>query len=219
MATRRLTRDQQQAATRDRVLRAAAKVFARHGFDGASVGQVANEAGFTKGAVYSNFESKEELFASLLELRCRETLEETARLVQEPGQASARVQAVGDRLTQRIVGDRDGSRLFLEFWMQSLRNPKFRRRFIAVWSETRAGFASLIEDRARATGLDLPLPPAQLASAAMAIVDGLALQMLLDPTLIEPGTLGAALSLLVPSIDAPDAPATRRRRPNQKVDA
>lgn len=201
MAARRMTREEQQAMTRDKVLRAAAKVFARHGFHGASVAQVADEAGFTKGAVYSNFESKGELFASLLEIRCREALEETARLVRDPDTApQGRLQAVGDRLTQRILDDRDWTRLFFEFWTQSLRNPKLRRRFLAVWGETRAALADLIEDRARETGAELALPPPQIASTALALVDGLALQMMLDPGLIEPATLGTALSLLVAPI-------------------
>ncbi len=208
MARGRKTRQEQQADTRDRILRAAAKVFARHGFDGASLGQVADEAGFTKGAVYSNFESKDDLFASLLEIRCRESLEEIHRLLEAPGPAEGRVQAIGDRLTQRVLGDRDGTRLFLEFWSQSLRNPRLRRRFRAIWGETRAGLARLIEDGASLAGVALPLPADQLVSAAMALYDGLALQMLLDPGLVQPCTLGAALSLIVPGLTPEESPPT-----------
>lgn len=206
-----MTRQEQQADTRDRILRAAAKVFARHGFDGASLGQVADEAGFTKGAVYSNFESKDDLFLSLLEIRCRESLEEIRRLVEAPGPAQERVQEIGDRLTQRILGDRDGTRLFLEFWAQSLRNAKLRRRFLAIWGETRAGLARLIEDGAGFADVALPLPPDQLVSAAMALYDGLALQMLADPGLVQQRTLGAALSLIVPG-PTPEASAPPRER-------
>jgi AcrR family transcriptional regulator len=198
MGRRRKTRQEQQADTRDRILRAAATVFARHGFDGASLGQVADQAGFTKGAVYSNFASKDDLFVSLLEIRCRESLEEIRRLVEAPGPAQDRVQEIGDRLTQRVLGDRDGTRLFLEFWAQALRNPKLRRRFLAIWGETRAGLSRLIEDGAGFAGVALPLPADQLVSVAMALYDGLALQMLADPGLVQPGTLGAALSLIVP---------------------
>lgn len=210
MARRRLTRQEQQAETRDRILRAAATVFARHGFDGASLDQVADEAGFTKGAVYSNFTSKDDLFASLLEVRCREGLQQTRRLLEAPGPSDGRIQEIGDRLTQRILGDRDGTRLFLEFWVQSLRNPKLRRRFLAIWEETRTGLARLIEHAARGADVGLPLPADQLVSTAMALYDGLALQMLADPGLVEAGTLGAALSLIVPS-PAPDGSAPRRR--------
>src|SRR6266508_2505573 len=109
-----MTRHEQQAETRNRVLKAAAKVFARHGFDGASLAQVADEAGFTKGAVYSNFGNKDDLFASLLETRCREALDGTRRALEGSGYGHAALQEVGDRLSERIVGDRDGARLFLE---------------------------------------------------------------------------------------------------------
>ncbi|HZD71914.1 MAG TPA: helix-turn-helix domain-containing protein, partial [Actinomycetes bacterium] len=49
---------------------AARRVFARRGYHDASVEEVAEEAGFSKGAVYSNFTSKEDLFVTLLEQRC-----------------------------------------------------------------------------------------------------------------------------------------------------
>jgi Bacterial regulatory proteins, tetR family len=62
----RLTRAQQQAATRERLLASAEQVIARQGFGGASIDLIALEAGFSKGAIYSNFESKEEVFLELL---------------------------------------------------------------------------------------------------------------------------------------------------------
>src|SRR5881409_2831591 len=65
----RLTRTERQAQTRADLLEAAARVFARRGFAGASVEAIAAEAGFTRGAFYSNFSSKEELFAELLQER------------------------------------------------------------------------------------------------------------------------------------------------------
>lgn len=213
MARRRLTRQEQQAETRERLLRAAAKVFARHGFDGASLGQVAEEAGYTKGAVYSNFDSKDDLFTALIEAHCQDSLEQTRRLLQSPGPADERLQGIGDRLAGQIVGDRDWTRLFIEFWTQSLRDPRLRRRFLAAWGATRAGFTQLIEQHARDSGSALALPADQLASLAMAVTNGLALQMLLDPRLIRPGTLGTALSLLVsgtagpPEADTPPRPS------------
>jgi AcrR family transcriptional regulator len=212
MARRRLTRQQQQAETRQRLLRAAAKVFARHGFDGASLDQVAEEAGYTKGAVYSNFASKDELFTALIEAHCQDSLEQTRRMLESPGTADERLQRIGDRLVDQIVGDRDWTRLFMEFWTQSLRDPKLRRRFLAAWGATRAGFTHLIEQRARESGTSLALPADQLASVAMALTNGLALQMLLDPRLIRPATFGAALSLLVSGTAEPLEAHTPARR-------
>ena len=66
---KRLTRRERKAETRAALLEAAARTFGRRGFYAASVAEVAEEAGYSKGAVYSNFESKEDLFMTLLEGR------------------------------------------------------------------------------------------------------------------------------------------------------
>ncbi|MCE9522821.1 MAG: TetR/AcrR family transcriptional regulator, partial [Alphaproteobacteria bacterium] len=65
MRPARLTRAEQQAQTRERLLAAAERVFARHGYGGASIDLISAEAGYSKGAIYSNFESKEEVFLEL----------------------------------------------------------------------------------------------------------------------------------------------------------
>lgn len=192
-------------------MRAAAKVFARHGFDGVSLDQVAEEAGYTKGAVYSNFASKDDLFTALIEAHCQDSLEQTRRLLQSPGSADERLQRIGDRIAEQIVGDRDWTRLFMEFWTQSLRDAKLRRRFLTAWGATRAGFTQLIEQRARESGTSLALPADQLASVAMALTNGLALQLLLDPRLIRPATFGATLSLLVSGTAGPSEAHTPPR--------
>jgi AcrR family transcriptional regulator len=68
---RRLTREQQKERTREELLSAAARVFAQKGYEGASIDDVAAEAGFTKGAFYSNFASKDDVFIALVEDRSR----------------------------------------------------------------------------------------------------------------------------------------------------
>jgi AcrR family transcriptional regulator len=195
VAARRLTREEKQAETRDRLLRSAAKVFARHGFHGASLEQVAEEAGFTKGAVYSNFKSKEDLFVSLLEARCREGLEETRSVLQGSAPVAVRIREIGDQMAQRILHDRDWMPLFIEFWAWSVREPRLKRGFAAIWEEMRRGLSRLIEEQARSLGIRLPLPSDQLASAAMALTDGLALQMLAEPARVRPEVIGASLAL------------------------
>jgi len=65
----RLTRAQQQERTREKLLAAAADVFAEHGFDGASIDEIASRAGFTRGAFYSNFSDKTDLLVTLCDRR------------------------------------------------------------------------------------------------------------------------------------------------------
>ncbi|HEX7610674.1 MAG TPA: helix-turn-helix domain-containing protein, partial [Solirubrobacteraceae bacterium] len=77
----RMTREQSRALTRERLLSAARGVFARRGFHGASVEEIASEAGFSTGALYSNFDGKEDLFLVLMEREIEEHAREIAEAV------------------------------------------------------------------------------------------------------------------------------------------
>ena len=80
----RLTRAQQQALTRERLLAAAEQVLARHGYGGASIDLITAEAGYSKGAIYSNFESKEAVFLELLRVYMERDMAELGRIVSLP---------------------------------------------------------------------------------------------------------------------------------------
>jgi AcrR family transcriptional regulator len=90
----RLTRAQQQALTRERLLAAAERVLARHGYGGASIDLITAEAGYSKGAIYSNFESKEAVFLELLRVYMERDMAELGRIVSlPPNQLSAAASA------------------------------------------------------------------------------------------------------------------------------
>src|SRR5689334_22547837 len=98
----RMTREQSRAHTRERVLTAARSVFANRGFHGASVEEIASEAGFSTGALYSNFDGKEDLFLVLME---RE-IEEHAREIEEAVRSSTTVAeraAGGARVWMKMI--------------------------------------------------------------------------------------------------------------------
>src|ERR1700724_3041427 len=88
----RLTREQSKANTRERLLDAARSVFASSGFHGASVEEIASRAGFSTGALYSNFDGKEDLFLALMEREIEEHSREIAAAV-------ARRASVAERAT------------------------------------------------------------------------------------------------------------------------
>jgi AcrR family transcriptional regulator len=89
-----LTRAQQQTLTRERLLAAAERVLARHGYGGASIDLVTAEAGYSKGAIYSNFESKEAVFLELLRVYMERDMAELGRIVGlAPRQLSAALSA------------------------------------------------------------------------------------------------------------------------------
>src|SRR4051795_8527974 len=126
----RLSRAEQQKQTRQRIVEAAAQLFEDRGFHATSVDAVAEAAGYTKGAVYSNFASKEDLFFAVYEGRVDRHLAHVGELFSQPadaGQAILRVvAAVGDLRRRRADG---WMAVFLEFWTHVLRHPEHRERF------------------------------------------------------------------------------------------
>jgi AcrR family transcriptional regulator len=201
---RRLRRDEQRAQTRARLLDAAGRVFARRGFHAASLEEIAEEAGFSKGAVYSNFASKQDLFAVLLAERCHGGLLTITSAGSQAGSTAERLDNVGNSLIARIVGERDWALLVFELWVNAARNPDLRERFAEIFQQTRAAVAGLIDAEAARSRAELPAPPDLLASLAMAVLDGLALQLLVDPERVPPETAGTALRLLLASLLAAD---------------
>src|SRR5580704_19553287 len=108
--TRRLTRAEQQVRTRTRLIEAATKVFARRGFHQASVEEIAEEAGYSHGAVYSNFDGKADLFLAVFEDYMAQRVGELAQTQAElPDDAplEIRARALADQWMQRLARDRE----------------------------------------------------------------------------------------------------------------
>jgi AcrR family transcriptional regulator len=178
----RLTRAEQRARTRTALLDAAARVFVERGFVGSSVEAIAAEAGFTRGAFYSNFGSKEELFAELLQDRVYSTIyREMAERAARPERPS--LEEVGERLAA-IQADPDGQwlfRLWVELLAHASRDEQFRKIAARFWSTNRSLSAVAIEQAYAETGRKPPVAPDHLASAMIALDIGLALQHFVDP--------------------------------------
>src|SRR6266704_4728198 len=85
MPRRRLTREDKRQANRARILQAARNVFARHGYHGATIGEIADEAGLSNGAVYYNFANKEDLFLALLDQWRTELIADVQTAADRPG--------------------------------------------------------------------------------------------------------------------------------------
>jgi AcrR family transcriptional regulator len=181
---KRLTRREKQAQTRERLLEAAERVFLRRGFQGSSVEEISAEAGFTRGAFYSNFESKEQLFVELLNARVYDNYREMAVETQaQEGAPRERLRWGIERVrdVQAGEGGRWLFRLWLECLTQAARDEEFRGLATSFWSGNRALLASQIELVFEELGREPPLPPEQIATAMIALDVGLAVQHLVDP--------------------------------------
>ena len=183
MATpERLTRAESQARTRAALLQAGAEVFVERGFAGSSVEAIAARAGFTRGAFYSNFASKEELFAELLQERVYSVYRQMGeRLL--AGEADWTPRESAERLAA-VQAHPDGRwmfRLWLELLVHAGRNEEMRGLAARFWSGNRALMARLVEQRYADRGERPPIAADRLASAFIAMDVGLALQHYVDP--------------------------------------
>jgi AcrR family transcriptional regulator len=178
----RLSRPERKERTRSDLVAAARRVFERHGFHRASLEQIAEEAGYTKGAVYSNFSSKEDLFFAVYERRVDRHEVHVAELFSEPpdaGEAILRViAAVGDLRRRRADG---WMAVFLEFWTHVLRNPEHRARFNEAHKRAVVPFQLALERFAAQQGITLAIPADQVAMAMFAMENGIGLERLTDP--------------------------------------
>jgi AcrR family transcriptional regulator len=199
--TERLTRKQRQEHTRHCLLEAAGRVFARRGLVQASVDEVAADAGFTKGAVYANFGSKEELFLEMLDVRFAQRLGEMDRALStdEPPEAQAR--AAGQDFVDYLGGDPEWARLFFEAALYAAREEGFRVELQSRYAAMRERMAGVLRQRSEAGGFDPGIPFDQLAAMIFAMANGVAFERFVDPdavpddlfaSMLELFTLGAA---------------------------
>jgi AcrR family transcriptional regulator len=221
-------RSERKAATRARLLEAAARVYARQGFAGATLDEVAADAGFTKGAVYAHFGSKENLLLALLQEylagQIAEQLElfDRARLDRDRP-TWERPLAGSDSWMRRLGEDPDPFRLFVELWSYAQREEKLRVRLAGGLDGLRATFVSFGTDSAAEAGVDTPhAAHEQFASALLGLILGLGLLKLADPDSVPEQLLGVVSSILIRALEAdPEArqqlaglpTAARARRP------
>ena len=177
----RLTRKEQQAHTRSCLLRSAARVFARQGLQQASIDEVAADAGFTKGAFYANFSSKEDLFLAMLEERFEQRLEQIQRLSETGEEIDSQARQAGDEFAAFLAADPDWQRLFFEFAAHATRNESFRGELVKRYGVLRAGIAEAFQRRVDELGVSLPVSPEQMALMTFAMANGFALERLLEP--------------------------------------
>jgi AcrR family transcriptional regulator len=202
-ATSRMTREQSRANTRERLLAAARAVFARGGFHGASVEEIASEAGFSTGALYSNFDGKEDLFLVLMEREIDEHAREIAAAVRARTSMAERATGGARQWMTMIEREPDVLLLFMEFWAYGVRDAQVRPKVAERFAQMREVLTSLIADGVRELDLELTIPAEHLAVAIDALADGIARQKLADPDAVPDELMGTVLSLLLGAVTRP----------------
>jgi AcrR family transcriptional regulator len=192
--TERLTRAQQRERTRQRLLDAAEQVFADHGINGVSLDAVAAAAGLTKGAVYSNFDSKDHLLAELIRRRAAaaDPPVDLAGILAEPGTSAAdRFHAVGEAYVAawRQPANRRFLLFFVELWLYGMRHPEAGQLLDRALSEVRHNWAGRPDD----AGPVGDLPADHVATLYLAVELGLGMQHLIDPEAVPAELYARAL--------------------------
>jgi AcrR family transcriptional regulator len=182
---------------RRRILDAATQVFLERGFGGASLEEIAAAPGFSKGAVYSNFEDKDALFLALLDEEFAWRLDELRAAVEEASsEPDAGASVIGRRMMRALVAHQDLHLLFAEFRVHAGRSQRTRRAFAKRRRDMRETLGQAIAAYAERVGLELTLPPDRMATVLLALTNGLALERLGQEQAVPERIYGEVIELL-----------------------
>jgi AcrR family transcriptional regulator len=207
MATR-ATRTQQVGRNRTAVLEAARRVFLARGYAGATLDGIAEEAGFSKGVVYSQFASKADLFMTLLDERITERAAENERIVAGTAGAAG-LQVLLRTFEADARAEAGWARLLIEFRTVALRDPDLSRRYAAAHRRTVELLAGIMERLHTRAGLRPVLAPRSIAEAILALGVGITLERAADPGALPWSALS---QLVLRGLGFPPARARERSR-------
>jgi AcrR family transcriptional regulator len=196
----RLTRAEAKARTRERLLDAAARVFAQKGLAGASVDEIAEAAGYSIGAVYSNFGGKEQLFVELLKERANDRVTRATEIAAEAEPAHAR-RAFSRLLVEVADKDADFAPLQAEFWLYAVRNPELMETYAERMREPRDLLTELV-----ARSVPDPQRAGELSAIVIALFQGLVRMRRVDPDSVPDELFGRALRWLFTGAEADEEP-------------
>lgn len=193
MSKVRLTREQSRDQTRQRLLDAAQSIFLTKGFVAASVEDIAELAGYTRGAFYSNFASKSELFLQLLK-RDHENVMSDMRAIFEAGETRQQMEDSVLHYYSNHFRDNECFLLWMEAKLQAARDPEFRIGFIACMGELRDATTEYIRQFSERVGTPLPLPARELAIGLLVLSDGMQFSFAFDPQNVSAETTESVLA-------------------------
>lgn len=201
-APKRLTQAEAKARTRELLLEAAARTFAQKGFAGASVDEIAAAAGYTVGALYSNFGSKERLFVELMRSRASDRISEAIQAVKDVDAGDGRrLRALGQLLVDVADKETEFAPLQAEFWLYAVRH---REEMKEIWppGPQNDAMRPVIERALRRRGREGDVSADAVSTIVRALFHGLVWQRRIDPDSVPEELFGQALRWLFTGIGA-----------------
>jgi AcrR family transcriptional regulator len=200
---RRLTREQQRRQTRERLLSSALEVFEARGYAESSLEEIAERAGHTRKAIYSNFSGKDELLLEIMERRFQSHIERIEELLNEETSPERKTLDVGSLFADYLSQERAWRKLFHEFCSVASRDEKIGSRFRACYRARKQIIVRLVESEVGRRGIELTAPTERLVMGVFALFTGLSVEKMIDPEEVDEALFGEMLGLLAISVIVP----------------
>jgi AcrR family transcriptional regulator len=182
---------------REALLEAALRVFAERGYRDSSVDEIADRAGYSKGALYWHFSSKDDLFFALLEERIDRPWRESIELLESAPPEHDMAPEASRRFAEILRGQREMLLLDHEYWSQAVRDPKLRARYARRQAKLRAALAKAITARLEHLGAgSVDAVAEDLATVFMSLTSGLGQEKLVEPGAVPEHLLGNTFALI-----------------------
>ncbi|MEV6239506.1 TetR/AcrR family transcriptional regulator [Lentzea sp. NPDC051838] len=196
----RLSRAESQARTRTLLTETAQRLFLRDGYHATSLEKVADAAGFSKGAVYSNFGSKDELCLIVLDALYGERITEIVKVFTSGTTIEDRIQAF-EAYAETMIGDAPRTQFEVEFALQARKDPDLRAELARRDAAVADALKGLIDQQTEELGLKPVLPTEDVARALLSLGIGLGVQRFVEgapPIRVLTNTMRVLLGIAVP---------------------
>jgi AcrR family transcriptional regulator len=193
--TRRLTREERRLLTREQVLSAALEVFEEQGYPNSSVEEIAERAGFTRKAVYSNFSGKAELLLEIVERRFQAHVDRVEEMLGR-GTPEQEATDLAAAFSAYFDAERAWEQLFHEFCAVASRDEEIGARFRKRFRKAKRAITRLMEAEVARLGIELSLPVERLVMGMFALFSGISLEKLIDPAGTDDALFGEMMGLI-----------------------
>ena len=190
---RRMSRAEQRTETRTRLLDAAESLFGTHGIGETSIEQIAESAGYSRGAFYSNFDDKDALVLALIERHQDGSMAELDELAELATDHDDFLSRLFERATDQSVAR---STIAIEYILYASRNPAGRPKVRALNQRVLAQHTRLAQQQFDSLDMELPLAAADAAKILLGLDEGFAILRLLDPDAFPQSIWGDTVGLL-----------------------
>jgi AcrR family transcriptional regulator len=197
---KRLTREESRAETKARLMAVARKHFLRYGLRGAVAERITDEAGYSRGAFYSNFDSMEDLFLAVVTEEEERRSASFRAISSAPHSAASRLKQLREN-SMNLLTDRDWIVLRVEFEAAALVSERMRRSFVELDRRDVAGATQTVEQLLKSPDIKMKLPPHETVMAILTFSHGLAVKQRILGADLPPATsralIGAFFDLLI----------------------